>query len=285
MRRDEFRGALRSCGPTPSSGRTRSTWHAQRGPFGERLAGRLHRRAGRRLHAGGARRGGLVRLWTGEIREVGVHPLGRRLHEAPAVRGAGCTRRRLYEAPAVRGEGRSGFLAGGVAAGVDRAVEAACAGGVLPHAAAGAGPVPAWPAAAWRRRSGGCGPCRGRATARPAARCSPPRMPRPDLIDEHRVIVHPVRVGGGIPLFPREERRADLARVETRTFTSGLVRLRHRVTRQAPPGPSRHSSSHKPRPRGVLPSPRCARMRCRSSPRASPTRPCPASRAAAPRQG
>lgn len=38
--------------------------------------------------------------------------------------------------------------------------------------------MPAWPAAAWRRRSSGCEPSRGRATSRSAARLSPPRRLR-----------------------------------------------------------------------------------------------------------
>ncbi|MEA2536157.1 MAG: hypothetical protein QOF11_391 [Chloroflexota bacterium] len=52
-----------------------------------------------------------------------------------------------------------------------------------------------------------------------------------DLIDEYRVMVHPVLVGGGIPYFPRRERRVDLELVETRTFSSRFVYLRYRVTR------------------------------------------------------
>jgi dihydrofolate reductase len=51
------------------------------------------------------------------------------------------------------------------------------------------------------------------------------------LIDEYRVWVHPVLVGGGIPFFPRRERRVDLERVENRTFTSKIVYLRYRVAR------------------------------------------------------
>lgn len=51
------------------------------------------------------------------------------------------------------------------------------------------------------------------------------------LIDEYRVMVHPVLVGGGIPFFARDERRVDLELVETRAFRSGVVYLRHRVTR------------------------------------------------------
>ncbi len=51
------------------------------------------------------------------------------------------------------------------------------------------------------------------------------------LIDEYRLRVHPVLVGGGIPYFPRRERRVDLELVETRTFSSGVVYLRYRVAR------------------------------------------------------
>jgi dihydrofolate reductase len=51
------------------------------------------------------------------------------------------------------------------------------------------------------------------------------------LIDEYRVIVYPVLVGGGIPYFPRRERPVDLELVETRTFSSGVVYLRYRVAR------------------------------------------------------
>jgi dihydrofolate reductase len=51
------------------------------------------------------------------------------------------------------------------------------------------------------------------------------------LIDEYRAMVYPVLVGGGIPFFPRHERRVDLELVETRAFSSGVVLLRHRVAR------------------------------------------------------
>jgi dihydrofolate reductase len=53
-----------------------------------------------------------------------------------------------------------------------------------------------------------------------------------DLIDEYRAIVHPVLVGGGIPFFPRSERRVDLALVETRTLGSSVVYIRYRVVRE-----------------------------------------------------
>jgi dihydrofolate reductase len=52
-----------------------------------------------------------------------------------------------------------------------------------------------------------------------------------DLIDEYRVMVHSVLVGGGISYFPQRERRVDLELVETRTFSSKVVYLRYRVAR------------------------------------------------------
>ncbi|MFG3282258.1 dihydrofolate reductase family protein [Streptomyces sp. NPDC048111] len=52
-----------------------------------------------------------------------------------------------------------------------------------------------------------------------------------DLIDEYRARVYPVLVGGGIPFFPRDERRVDLELVEHRTFNSRVAYLRHRVIR------------------------------------------------------
>jgi dihydrofolate reductase len=51
------------------------------------------------------------------------------------------------------------------------------------------------------------------------------------LIDEYRAMVYPVLVGGGIPFFPQDERRVDLELVETRTFSSKVVYLRYRVVR------------------------------------------------------
>ena len=49
---------------------------------------------------------------------------------------------------------------------------------------------------------------------------------RLNLIDEYRLFVHPVAVGGGIPFFPRDH-RVDLELVETRTFSSRVVYLRY----------------------------------------------------------
>lgn len=49
-----------------------------------------------------------------------------------------------------------------------------------------------------------------------------------DLIDEYRLFVYPVAVGGGTPFFPRDH-RADLELIETRTFGSRVVYLRYRA--------------------------------------------------------
>ncbi|GAA4102069.1 dihydrofolate reductase family protein [Nocardioides kongjuensis] len=51
------------------------------------------------------------------------------------------------------------------------------------------------------------------------------------LVDEFRIRVYPVLVGGGTPYFLRDERRVDLELVETRTFGCGVVFLHHRVVR------------------------------------------------------
>ncbi len=48
------------------------------------------------------------------------------------------------------------------------------------------------------------------------------------LVDEYRLFVHPVAVGGGIPFFPRDH-RVDLELVETQTFSSRVLYLRYRA--------------------------------------------------------
>jgi len=52
-----------------------------------------------------------------------------------------------------------------------------------------------------------------------------------DLIDEYRMRVYPVLVGGGVPYFPHGERRVGLELVESRTLSSKVVYLRYRVAR------------------------------------------------------
>jgi dihydrofolate reductase len=53
------------------------------------------------------------------------------------------------------------------------------------------------------------------------------------LIDEWRLFVSPVLLGGGTPYFPTLEERIDLELVETKTFDSRVVYLRYR---RAPDG-------------------------------------------------
>ncbi|MGB0095484.1 MAG: dihydrofolate reductase family protein [Solirubrobacteraceae bacterium] len=48
------------------------------------------------------------------------------------------------------------------------------------------------------------------------------------LIDEYRLFVSPVLLGGGTPYFPTLEARINLELVETRTFASRVVYLRYR---------------------------------------------------------
>ncbi|MDX6707094.1 MAG: hypothetical protein QOD83_1066 [Solirubrobacteraceae bacterium] len=48
------------------------------------------------------------------------------------------------------------------------------------------------------------------------------------LVDEYRLFVNPVILGGGTPYFPPLEERIDLELVETQTFSSRVVYLRYR---------------------------------------------------------
>jgi dihydrofolate reductase len=47
------------------------------------------------------------------------------------------------------------------------------------------------------------------------------------LVDEYRLFVSPVILGGGTPFFPSLEKRIDLELVETRTFGSRVVYVRY----------------------------------------------------------
>jgi dihydrofolate reductase len=54
---------------------------------------------------------------------------------------------------------------------------------------------------------------------------------RAGLIDDYRLFVSPVVLGGGTPFFPPLEQRVELELVETRTFGSRVVYLRYAVRR------------------------------------------------------
>ncbi|WP_217246240.1 dihydrofolate reductase family protein [Streptomyces sp. AC602_WCS936] len=156
----------------------------------------------------------VFRFWIDEIRQVGVHLMGRRLYETMLYwedadqDGALDDAERewvalwnplpkvVFSTTLTTVRGRARLASGGVAEEIERLRaepgegEIAIGGATLAAQAAEAG-----------------------------------------LIDEYRVMVYPVLVGGGIPYFPRGERRVDLELVETRTFGSGVVHLRHRVVR------------------------------------------------------
>ena len=49
-----------------------------------------------------------------------------------------------------------------------------------------------------------------------------------ELIDEWRLFVSPVLLGGGTPYFPTLDERINLELIETKTFGSRVVYLRYR---------------------------------------------------------
>lgn len=158
----------------------------------------------------------VFRFWIDEIREVGVHLLGRRLYETmlywetagqdPSLDDSkrewvalwNPLPKVVFSTTLSTVQGRARLASGGLAEEIERL-----------RAEPGEGDIAIG----------------GATLAAEAAEL--------DLIDEYRVVVYPVLVGGGIPYFPRHERRVDLELVETRTFGSGVVYLRYRVVRRA----------------------------------------------------
>jgi dihydrofolate reductase len=156
----------------------------------------------------------VFRFWIDEIREVGVHLLGRRLYETMLYWETADQNASLDDAEiewaalwnplpkvvfsttlsAVQGHAR--LASGDLAAEIERL-----------RAEPGEGDIAI-----------------GGATLAAQAAAL-------DLIDEYRVIVHPVLVGGGISYFPQGERRVNLELVETRALSSNVVYLRYRVVR------------------------------------------------------
>jgi dihydrofolate reductase len=167
------------------------------------------------------------RFVTEEIRGVGVHLLGRRLYETmvywetadqdPSLDDSMLEWAELWKAlPKVvfsttlsAVEGNTRLASGGLAEEIERL-----------RAESGEGEI-AIGGAALAAEAAGLG-----------------------LIDEYRIRVYPVLVGGGTPFFAHDERRVDLQLVETRTFSSGIVYLHYRVARDAPqPGSGRSDRS------------------------------------------
>ena len=155
----------------------------------------------------------VFRFWIDEIREVGVHLLGRRLYETmlywetvdqdslddAQLEWAAIWKplpKVVFSATLSAVQGTARLASGGLAEEIERLRAEPAEGDI----AIGGATLAAEAAAL-------------------------------DLIDEYRVMVYPVLVGGGIAYFPQRERRVDLELVETRTFPSRVVYLRYRVAR------------------------------------------------------
>ncbi|MFB7176118.1 dihydrofolate reductase family protein [Streptomyces sp. NPDC056257] len=158
----------------------------------------------------------VFRFWIDEIRQVGVHLMGRRLYETmlywetadqdPSLGDAEREWTSLWNPlpkvvfsttlSTVRGHAR--LASGGLADEIERL-----------RAEPGEGDIAI-----------------GGATLAAQAAAS-------GLIDEYQAVVYPVLIGGGVPFFAHDERRVDLELVETRTFRSKAVYLRYRVARRA----------------------------------------------------
>ncbi|MEU6378925.1 dihydrofolate reductase family protein [Streptomyces sp. NPDC046909] len=155
----------------------------------------------------------VFRFWIDEIRQVGVHLLGRRLYETM-----------LYWETADRDSLDDAELEWvALWNPLPKVVFSTTLTSVQGHARLATGSV-AEEIERLRAEPGDGDIAIGGATLAAEAAAA-------GLIDEYQVVVHPVLVGGGTPYFPREERRADLEHVETRTFPSGIVYLRYRVKR------------------------------------------------------
>ncbi|MBB4986521.1 MULTISPECIES: dihydrofolate reductase family protein [Streptomyces] len=152
----------------------------------------------------------VFRFWIDEIREVGVHLLGRRLYETM-----------LYWETADQDQSPDELEWAALWKPLPKVVFSTTLSTVQGHARLASGSV-AEEIERLRAEPGEGDIAIGGATLAAEAAAL-------GLIDEYRTVVHPVLVGGGIPYFPRNERRVDLELVETRTFGSGVVYLRHRV--------------------------------------------------------
>ncbi|KJK37249.1 deaminase [Streptomyces variegatus] len=156
----------------------------------------------------------VFRFWIDEIREVGVHLLGRRLYETM-----------LYWEAADQNASFDDSMLEWAALWnpLPKVVFSTTLSAVRGHARLASG-GPAEEIERLRAEPGEGDIAIGGATLAAEVAAA-------GLIDEYRAVVYPVLVGGGIPFFPRSERRVDLELVETRPFGSGVVYLRYRVTR------------------------------------------------------
>ncbi|WP_298554917.1 dihydrofolate reductase family protein [Streptomyces luteogriseus] len=156
----------------------------------------------------------VFRFWIDEIREVGVHLLGRRLYETM-----------LYWETADQDPSLDDSQLEWAALWnpLPKVVFSTTLSSVQGHARLASGDV-AQEIERLRSEPGEGDIAIGGATLAAQAAAA-------GLIDEYRAIVHPVLVGGGIPFFPRHERRVDLELVETHPLGSRVVYLRHRVVR------------------------------------------------------
>ena len=156
----------------------------------------------------------VFRFWIDEIREVGVHLLGRRLYETmlywetadqdPSLDDSELEWAAIWKPlpkvvfsttlSAVQGNAR--LASGGLAEEIERLRAEAAEGDIAI----------------------------GGATLATAAAAL-------GLIDEYRIRLLPVLVGGGRPFFPQRGQRVNLELIESRTLKSRVVYLRYRVAR------------------------------------------------------
>jgi dihydrofolate reductase len=156
----------------------------------------------------------VFRFWIDEIREVGVHLMGRRLYETMLYWETAA------EDPSL-GDAELEWAA--LWKPLPKVVFSTTLSAVQGHARLASGDI-AEEIRRLRAEPGDGDIAIGGATLAHEAAAL-------DLIDEYRVVVYPVLVGGGTPYFPQRERRVDLELVETRTFSSMVVYLRYRVAR------------------------------------------------------
>ena len=156
----------------------------------------------------------VFRFWIDEIREVGVHLMGRRLYETMLYWETADQDRSLDDAE---------LEWAALWKPLPKVVFSTTLSEVEGHARLASG-SPAEEIERLRAEPGQGDIAIGGATLADEVAAS-------GLIDEYRAMVYPVLVGGGIPFFPQRERRVDLELVETRTFSSRVVYLRYRVAR------------------------------------------------------